>query len=258
MSARIRTLIVDDEPLARERIRTLLERDDSMEVVGECTNGVDAVRALSALAPDLVFLDVQMPELDGFGVIEALRGQPLPAIIFVTAYDRYALRAFDVHALDYLLKPFDRERFERALERARRQLQGGPSQDLQQRLLDLLRDVQIAPGYLERLVIKSSGRVTFLKTADIHWIEAQGNYVQLHAGPESYLLRETMSSLEKRLDPKCFLRVHRSAMVNLEHVREMRPLFHGDYTILMRDGHDLTSGRGFRDKLQRLITTHGV
>lgn len=249
MSLPIRTLIVDDEPLARERIRTLLERDDSIEVIGECSNGADAVRTLSALAPDLVFLDVQMPELDGFAVLYALRDQPLPAIIFVTAYDRYALRAFDVHALDYLLKPFDRERFERALDRARRQLKVPHSQELQQRLSSLLRDVRIAPGYLERLVIKSSGRVTFLKTGEIHWIEAQGNYVQLHAGPESHLLRETMSSLEGRLDPKCFLRIHRSTIVNVEYVREMRPLFHGDYTVLMRDGCELTSGRGFRDKL---------
>ncbi|HEX8651733.1 MAG TPA: LytTR family DNA-binding domain-containing protein [Pyrinomonadaceae bacterium] len=250
---KIRALVVDDEPLARERIRSLLENEPDVLVAGECADGHAAVEAIFELKPDLVFLDVQMPEVDGFGVLEALSGAPLPAVIFVTAYDQYALRAFDVHALDYLLKPFDRERFQRALERARTQLQGERSGEIDRRLLALLKEIKTEPKALERLVIKSAGRVFFLKAEEIDWIEAAGNYVRLHTGSESHLLRETMNALEARLDPHQFLRIHRSTIINIERIKEMHPLFRGEHVVILRDGTRLTLGRGYRDKLQELL-----
>jgi len=250
---KIRTLIVDDEPLARERIRTLLDSEPDMEVAGEYGDGRAAIAAIQEEQPDLVFLDVQMPEVDGFSVLEALADERLPAIIFVTAYDQYALRAFDVHALDYLLKPFDRERFQRALERARTQIGRERSGDITGRLLALLKDIKVEPKALERLVVKSAGRVFFLKTEEIDWIEAAGNYVRLHTGRESHLLRETMSALEARLDPDKFLRIHRSTIINIERIKEMHPLFRGEHVVILRDGTRLTLGRAYRDRLQELL-----
>lgn len=253
MAERIRALIVDDEPLARERIRTLLTGEPEIEVVGECGDGHKAVAAIRRHAPDLLFLDVQMPELDGFGVLQELGAQHLPVVVFVTAYDKYALRAFEVHALDYLLKPFDRERFHKALTRARAQIQQQKSGQVSERILALLADLKGAPKHLERLVIKSGGRVFFLRTEEIGWIEAAGNYVRLHAGGEEHLLRETMSKLEEQLDPGKFLRIHRSTIVNLERIQELQPAFHGDYVVLLRDGTRLTLSRSYRDKLQEIL-----
>lgn len=250
---KIRTVIVDDEPLARRGIVAQLKAEADIEIIAECGNGRDAVAILEAEKPDLVFLDVQMPELDGFGVLEAIRLERLPAVIFVTAYDKYALRAFDVHAMDYLLKPFDPERFTTALQRARAQIERQNISDLSDRLQNLIDDLKANRKYAERIVIKSSGRIFFLGIEEIDWIEAADNYVRLHAGRTSHLLRETMSSIEKRLDPSQFMRVHRSTIINVKRIKELHPLFHGEYEIALLDGTRVTSGRGYRDRLQELF-----
>ncbi|HEV2800789.1 MAG TPA: LytTR family DNA-binding domain-containing protein [Pyrinomonadaceae bacterium] len=246
----IRTLIVDDEPLARERIKRFLADERDLELVGECAEGREAVAAIKNLKPDLVFLDIQIPELDGFGVLKAVGIAEMPAVIFVTAYDRYALQAFDVNALDYLLKPYNHERFRTAVERARAQLSNGAKGELNERLLSLLENFKAeSPRPVERLMIKSSGRVFFLRTEELDWIEAEGNYLRLHAGRESHLLRETMNRLASKLDPDKFLRIHRSTLVNIERIKELQPLFSGDYVVILRDGKQLTLSRSYRDKL---------
>jgi two-component system, LytTR family, response regulator len=250
---KIRTVIVDDEPLARRGIRAQLKNEKDIEIISECRNGLEAVKALESQAPDLVFLDVQMPELDGFEVVDAIGVERMPAVIFVTAYDRYALRAFEVHALDYLLKPFDDERFATAVQRARRQIKQKNLDDLSRRLQGLLDDLQSSRKYVERLVVKSAGRIFFLSVGEIDWIEAADNYVRLHAGRETHLLRETMNSLESKLDPAQFLRVHRSRIVNIGKIKELQPMFRGEYDIMLRDGTRLESGRGYRVKLQKLL-----
>lgn len=250
----IRALIVDDEPLARERIRTLLEREEDINVIAECGDGLTAISMAERLRPDLLFLDVQMPELDGFGVLEALRDAPSqPVVIFVTAYDKYALRAFDVHALDYLLKPFDRERFSHAVGRARESLGREKGGAFDERVLALLSEIRKEPKPLERLVIKSSGRVFFLKAEEIDWIEAASNYVRLHVGRDAHLMRMTMNALETKLDPKKFLRVSRSSIVNVERIKELYPLFRGEYEIVLKDGTRLNMGRAYREKLEELL-----
>ena len=247
----MRTLIVDDEPLARERIRTLLRDEPDIELIGECADGKEAVSAIQGKNSELLFLDVQMPEMDGFAVLEAVGPERVPAVVFVTAYDRYALRAFDVHALDYLLKPFDRERFHKALERARAQV--GERGKLGDRLLALLKDIKEEPKRPERFVIKSAGRVFFLRADEIDWVEAAGNYVQLHVGSITHLMRETMGGLEARLDPEKFVRIHRSAIVQVDRLKEMRPAFHGDYIVILQDGTRLNLSRSYREKLQALL-----
>ena len=251
---RIRALIVDDEPLARERVKRFLSSEPDIEVIGECTNGRETVEAVYTLKPNLIFLDIQIPELDGFQVIEEISAeQQLPAVIFITAYDRYALQAFDVHALDYLLKPYNRERFRRALERARAHLLNGKAAVVDERILSLLENLKTEPKRLERLMIRSQGRVFFLRTHEIDWIEAEGNYLRLHVGKETHLLRETMSRLESKLDPDKFLRIHRSALVNIERIKELHPLFSGDYTVILHDGTQLTLSRSYHSKLQELF-----
>jgi two-component system LytT family response regulator len=245
----IRTLIVDDEPLARQRVRRLLEADPDVTVVGESGDGRQALADLRALRPDLVFLDVQMPALDGFGVLAELGAEATPMVIFVTAHDRYALKAFEVHALDYLLKPFDAARFAAALERAKAQLRQGSAADWQERLRELLRAAPGRPPGPERLLIKSGGRIYFVRIEDVDWIEAAGNYVRLHVGAEEHLLREALTTLEKKLDPGRFVRIHRSTVVNLERIRELQPAFHGDYVLILRDGTELAVSRGYRDRL---------
>jgi two-component system LytT family response regulator len=249
----IRTLIVDDEPLARERVRALLEREPDIQVIGECGDGRTALETIRGEHPDLVLLDVQIPELDGFAVLESLPPEALPAVIFVTAYDQYALQAFEVHAVDYLLKPFDEERFQRALERARRAVRMERGEGMSEKLLALLADLKSPPSYLERLVVKSSGRLFFLRTDEIDWIESSGNYVCLHVAGESHLLRETMAGLEARLDPARFIRIHRTAIVQIDRIKELHPLFHGEYEVVLRDGVRLTLSRGFRDRLEGLL-----
>jgi len=258
---KIRTLIVDDEPLARQSIRLLLRADAGVEVVGEAGSGAEAVKAIRKHSPDLVFLDIQMPEMDGFGVIEHIAAERMPVVVFVTAFDRYALKAFEVHALDYLLKPFSDARFEKALRQAKAQIGQREISHLSQRLLALLedRDAHRAPpparaaNYLSRLMVKSAGRVFFLKADEIDWIEAADYYVKLHVGRKSHLLRESLSELESKLDPEKFLRTHRSSIVNLDRVREMHPLPGGEYAVLLHDGTELKLSRARREHLRRLL-----
>ena len=253
---KIRTLIVDDEPLARERLRKLLEAEPDIQIVGECADGGEAIATANEQRPDLIFLDVQMPEVDGFGVVAGLEEVPLPAVIFVTAYDQFALRAFEVHALDYLLKPFDRERFQKSLERARKLVQQRQTGDLSQKLSSLITDLKPEKAetkFLDRLAIKLEGRVLFFKIDDIDWIEAADNYVSVHVGSEQHLHRETMSALEGKLPPNRFLRISRSTIVNVERIREMQPMFHGDYVVILKDGTRLSLSRNYRDKLNQLL-----
>ncbi len=253
---KIRALIVDDEPLAREGIQMRLRQEPDIEVIGACGNGRDAVTAILREAPDLVFLDIQMPRLDGFGVIGAVGVTRMPHVIFVTAYDEHALRAFEVSALDYLLKPVDGERFFEALERARDRIRGKNLEAISEQLQKMMTALRVERKYLERLSIKSgksSGRIIFLGVDEIDWIEAADNYVQIHAGRESHLLHATMNSLENRLDSNQFLRIHRSTIVNIKRIKELHPMFHGEYRIILIDGTQLTSGRSYRENLQKLL-----
>ena len=251
---KIRAMVVDDEPIARERVLSLLQQEEDMEIVAECGDGAQAVAAIQHHTPDLVFLDVQMPGVDGFGVINAIGADRMPTVIFVTAYDEYALRAFEVHALDYLLKPFGKERFQQTLRHAREALERRRAGDLGRRLLALVHDVKPEPQNVERLVVKSGGRVFFLRTDEIDWIEAAGNYVRLHLGAESHLFRETMNRMEARLDTTRFARIHRSRIVNTDRIKELQPWFNGDYVVVLRDGTRLTLSRGYRDRLQQRLT----
>jgi two-component system LytT family response regulator len=252
-SACIRTLIVDDEALARERLRDMLATDPLIQIIAESANGQDAIEAIKLHSPDLVFLDVEMPGIDGFGVLEAIPPGRIPTIIFVTAYDQYAVRAFEVYALDYLLKPFDQERFDKALDRAKSQISNQRSDTLNERILSALEEIKTRPVHLERLVIKMNGHVFFIKAEEIDWLEAEGNYVRLHAGKESYLLRDTITALESQLDPKRFIRVHRSAIVNIDRITELQPWFHGEYRIILSEGVQLTLSRTYREKLHDLL-----
>ncbi len=248
----IRALIVDDEPLAREGIREFLAAAPDVQIVGECVNGPEAVEAIASLSPDLVFLDVQMPEMDGFQVLESLGSEQLPTIIFVTAYDQYALHAFEVHALDYLLKPLDEGRFQETLERASAQLELQRTGEVNEHIVSLLNELrsQQGPRYAARLMVKSRGRVFFLNTGEIDWIEAAGNYVQLHVGGDSHLIRETMGGLESKLNPEQFLRIHRSTIVNISRIKELEPWFNGEYAVNLKDGTQLMLSRTYRSKLQ--------
>ena len=250
---KIRTLVVDDEPLARERLMSLLAAEPDIETIGQCRDGEEAVRAIMDHSPDLVFLDVQMPAMNGFEVIEAVGSERMPLVIFVTAYDQHALRAFQVRALDYVLKPFDRERFQEALQRARAQIQRDETGDLGRRLLALVKDLRRDQPKTDRLVVKSGGRLFFLRTDEIDWIEAAGNYVRLHVGTTSHLLRETMNAIEGRLDPEKFFRIHRSRIVNMERIQEMQPWLNGEYAVVLRTGTRLTLSRGYREKLQERL-----
>jgi two-component system LytT family response regulator len=250
---RTRVLIVDDEPLARERLRTLLQEEPGFEIVGEAGDGTTGAESILALQPDLVFLDVQMPGADGFDVIEAVGADKMPFVVFVTAYDRYALRAFDVHALDYLLKPFDRERFKQALTRARQQLDRHGNGDIERRLAAIVSDLRPAKAKTDRFVVKSGGRIFFVRTGEIDWIEAAGNYVKLHVGNDSHLIRETMNAVEGKLSPEVFVRIHRCHIVNIEQVRELQPWFNGEYVVFLKNGTRLTLSRGYRERLQERV-----
>jgi two-component system LytT family response regulator len=249
----IRTLVVDDEPIARARVLALLGEEPDIEVVGECASGPQAVSAIAEKSPDLVFLDIQMPELDGFGVARAVGPQRMPAVVFVTAHDQHALRAFEVHALDYLLKPFSAQRFKAALSHARQQLAQRHATAIGQQLLDIMPTMSPPSTPREpvrdRLVVKSSGRVHFVRIAEIDWCEAAGNYVSLHVGPQTHLIRETMGRLEAQLDQQQFVRIHRSTIVNVDRIHELRSSFNGDHLVVLRDGTRLTLSRGYRDSL---------
>jgi two-component system LytT family response regulator len=247
----LRVAIVDDEPVARRRIRRLLRPERGVTIVAECGDGAAAVQAVRSLAPDLIFLDVQMPELDGFEVLRALAPGPLPAVIFVTAYDRYAIAAFEVHALDYLLKPVSADRCAQAVARARTALaeRRAPADS---RLLKMLSEA-VGRRWLTRLPVRAAGRVVIVDLSDVDWIQAADNYVTLHAGRHEHVLRETLARLEKELDPDRFVRIHRSAIVQVDRIRELRPAFHGDFVVVLRDGVELPLSRGYRSKVEQTV-----
>jgi two-component system, LytTR family, response regulator len=272
----IRTVIIDDEPLAREGLRVRLGREEDIEIVGEAGDGPSAVDAILSLRPNLVFLDVQMPGFDGFDVVSRIANTHLPTIVFVTAYDRYALRAFEVHALDYLLKPIAHRRFQEALRRARHELgqrerdvvASSPSADgardngslaaVADRLRQLLDERESGAGqstaadgprYAVRFTVRDGERYVLVRVSDVDWAEASANYVRLHVGQRTYQMRTTMSDLERQLDPAQFTRIHRSAIVNLDRVREIRPEWHGEYEVALTTGTTLRLSRGYRDRL---------
>lgn len=247
---KIRTLIVDDEPLAREWVRNGLQDEPDVEVIGECGDGFEAVRAIAAEKPDLVLLDVQMPGLDGFGVLASVDPEKLPAVVFVTAFDRYALKAFEAHAVDYLMKPFSGERLHQAVERARAAIDRSASKDLKTQLRALLDDIERERQYPEWLLIKKDDRSVFLRVEDIDWIESARNNVRLHVGKDVYVYHETTSGIEARLDPKHFFRIHRSTIVHIERIRDMHPWFNGDYAVTLKDGTRLTLSSTYRERLK--------
>jgi two-component system, LytTR family, response regulator len=249
---KIRALIVDDEPWARRRIAKLLGAEQDVEIIGQCSDGAAAIQQVVELRPDLVFLDVQMPEVDGFEVVDAVGANRMPLVIFATAYDKYALRAFDANALDYLLKPFDEERFRKALDRARKELLKGRV-GAEDALSSLLRSLRASGRYLQRLVVKSGGRVTFLKALEIDWIESSNNYLTLHVGRDAHVLRSTMNALTPKLDPEQFARIHRCTIVNLDRVKELQPWFRGEQVLVLKDDTRLTVGRAFRIQLQKYL-----
>jgi two-component system LytT family response regulator len=249
----MRALIVDDEPPARARLRHFLEAEPDVELVAECASGPEAVEVIARTAPHVVFLDVQMPVMNGFEVLAALAPGPLPAIIFVTAYDEYALRAFEVHAVDYLLKPYSRERLREALACARARSTSAELVGLEHGLLALVDELRNAHAPRERIAVRSDGRVFFIAVADIDWVEAAANYVRLHARGESHVLRESMKNMETRLPARSFLRIHRSTIVNIDRIRELQPWFHGEYIVILHDGTKLTVSRAYVDRLHELI-----
>jgi two-component system LytT family response regulator len=248
--ADLRVLIVDDERLARDKLRRFLTEAAAVRVVGEAANGAEAVERIREKRPDVVFLDVQMPGMDGFDVIEELPEETLPAVVFVTAHDEYAIRAFEVEAIDYLLKPFDRLRLRQTLDRIRRQLQGDPG-ELIEKLRRLLGAGARRP--IRRIAVRSGGRIQSVRVEEVHWLDAEDNYLRIHTGKAVHLIRGTLSELERRLDPEVFIRIHRSAIVKIESIREVESLFHGDYEVVLRTGERLPVGRKYRDRLLEAI-----
>jgi len=267
----IRALVVDDESLAREALLVMLDGDPEIEVIAECRNGKEAVAAIREQSPDVVFLDIQMPEMDGFQVVEEVGAMRMPVTIFVTAYDKHALRAFEAHALDYLLKPFDHDRFNTALQRAKTFIRQQKLGELSESLFAVLQDMKLKTGEqpsemddikpgratqkgpIDRVVIKSGGRVYFLKTEAIDWVEGAGDYLSLHSGSQTHLIRETMGNFHARLDSQKFLRIHRSTIVNIERIKDIRPLYKGEYVITLTSGISLKASRGYRHELQSLL-----
>lgn len=273
--SKLRVLIVDDEALARQRVRRLVQSEPDAEVIGECADGREAVEAIRRSRPDLVCLDVQMPELDGFGVLQAVGPEATPRVVFVTAYDEHAVRAFDVHAVDYVLKPVDAERFRRAFARVREAHEQASAADRLGRLLETVRSVSTAAGsstsgaapsgaplgetgggaasFASRLLVKHDGRMFFVKVSDINWIEADRNYVKLHVAGAAHTIRERISHLEETLDPTQFARIHRSTIVNLNRIREMQQWFSGDYVVILEDGTRLRLSRHYREQVERQV-----
>jgi two-component system, LytTR family, response regulator len=279
----IRVLIVDDETLARQRLRRLVQAEPDASVVGECRDGREAVDAIRAARPDLVLLDVQMPELDGFGVLQALRGEQTPRVVFVTAYDEHAIRAFDVHAVDYVLKPVDADRFRLAFDRARQSYAHAAAADQLGQLLETVRRVShgeggsaadsaltppggqpavgalqstaasTTPAFASRILVKDDGRMFFVKVTDIDWIEADRNYVRLHVGASTHTIRDRISRLEDTLDPRVFARIHRSTIVNLNRIQEMQQWFSGDYVVILQNGTRLRLSRHYREQVERQV-----
>ena len=253
----VRTVIADDERLARQKLLIFLESEPSVNVVAECQDGRQTVAAIRSFRPDLLLLDVQMPDLDGFQVLSEISEEEMPAVIFTTAFDQYAIRAFESNALDYLLKPFDRERFHHSVERAVSELRKTREHALTHRILSLLSQVKpVTRGITEtdqRLVIKANGRVVFLDTENIEWVEAAANYVRLHVGKESYFFRETISRISERLDANRFVRIHRSTIVNVEKIKELIPVNSGEYVVVLKSGRELSCSRGYRAALQEIV-----
>jgi two-component system LytT family response regulator len=249
----IRTIISDDEPLAREKLRILLASEAGIRIVAECRDGRQTINALQTYKPDLLLLDIQMPGADGFQVLSSIPADNMPLVVFTTAYDQYAIRAFEIHAVDYLLKPFDHERLHKAIERTRTEFLKTTDREMTQRILDLLADTKAESRVANRLVIKAAGRVVFLDLEEIDWVEAAANYVKLHVGKESYLLREAIGHISQRLDPDRFLRIHRSTIVNVRRIKELQPCNSGEYILVLKDGKELSCSRGYRTGLHHLI-----
>ncbi len=247
----IRAVIADDEPLARERLRTLLAAEPDVALVAECSDGLETADALARHRPDVLFLDVQMPERDGFRLLDGLAPGTAPLVVFVTAYPQYAVPAFDASAADYLLKPFDRERFSRTMARVRERLRGGPQ--LRAELVTLLEQLHEQPSGLGHIPVRAGQWTVLVRIEEIDWIESAGNYVTLHVGSQEHLLRETLSELESRLSPRQFVRVHRTAIVNLDRIQSLVPTPHGDHRLVLRDGRELTLSRTYRARLEQLL-----
>lgn len=247
----IKTIIVDDEPLARKRLVKLLDGDKEVDISAVCENGMEAIEQINGQQPQLVFLDIQMPGVDGFEVLQEVEADDMPIIIFVTAYDEYALKAFKVHALDYLMKPFKKERFKEALDRAKQDIAQRLQPPLDQKIKKLLKYVEEDSDSLPRILVKSSERYFFLKTNQIDWIEAAGNYVCIHAAGKKHLIRETMTNIEQKLDSDTFFRIHRSAIVNVDKIKELEKWFHGDYKVILENGEKLTMSRNYKQLLEQ-------
>ena len=251
--ATLRAILVDDEPLARTHLRGLLAEHEGIEVVGEAGNGHDAIALIARERPDLVFLDIQMPELDGFGVVQAIGAEHMPVTVFVSAYDEYALKAFEAHALDYLMKPVDRERFGHSVARAVSRVRQDAGMAAREPLARLVSQLARERRPVDRLAIKQDGRVLFLRIPDIDWVETDGDHVRIHIGPHVYVHRMTLTRLEERLPAPMFLRIHRSTLINVERIREMQPWFQGDYVLILQDGTKLTTGRTYRENVRRFL-----
>ena len=261
-NVRLRAIIVDDEPAARRGVRLLLERDATVEIVGEAAGGTEAVELIEREKPDIAFLDVQMPGCDGFEALAQLPPALVPAVVFVTAYDEHALRAFEVNAVDYLLKPYDDARFGAALHRAKEEVRRRRSDTVNSRLTQLLDYLQQSPPAAtppkddpagDRILVKSSGEIFFLKAEEIDWIEAEGDYMKFHVAGRAHLMRETMARLEARLDPKRFIRIHRSTIVNIDRLRKLSPSFAGEYAVILHDGTKLKLSRGYHERISSLM-----
>lgn len=253
----IRTIIADDERLARRKLRILLGSEPQVEVVAECPNGRQTVSAIRSFRPDILLLDIQMPDLNGFEVLSEISSDEMPQVIFTSAYDQYAIRAFEAHALDYLLKPFDQDRLHAAIERASLEIRKSRDQEFTNRVLELLSTVKSqkkpTPEFEDRLAIRTNGRVVFLNLDEIHWVEAAANYVRLNTAKDSYLFRETISRISDRLNPADFVRIHRSMIVNVRRIKELIPVNSGEYVVILNSGKELSCSRGYRANLQHLI-----
>ncbi|MCP4724955.1 MAG: response regulator transcription factor [bacterium] len=243
----IRSLIVDDEIAAREIIKNYLSDDDNFEVIGESSNGIDAIRQIVEKKPDLVFLDIQMPEMDGFEVIETIGMEDLPHIVFVTAFDQYAIKAFEINAIDYLLKPFDRNRFLSAVNRTKEHLLS--KKTIENQLSNLLSNIKRESHYLSKIMVKTGGRVYFLKADNIKWIEAASNYIKIFSGKESYLVKDTLSNFEKNINPNQFVRIHRSCIININFIQEIQPWDKNNHLVILEDGKELKLSRNYKDKI---------
>jgi two-component system LytT family response regulator len=257
LDAIVRTVIADDERLARQKLLILLQSEPMVKVVAECQDGRQTVSAIRSFRPDMLLLDIQMPDLDGFQVLSEIPVDEMPVVIFTSAYDQYAIRAFEANALDYLLKPFDQERLHHALERARSELRKARDREITHRILNLLSQVRSVaspiPEADNRLVIKANGRVVFLDLDNIEWVEAAANYVRLNVGKESYLFRETISRISERLDANHFVRIHRSTIVNVRKIKELIPVNSGEYVVVLKSGRELSCSRGYRAALQGIV-----